>query len=792
MEAVAAAGGVGEDITDLWRPIVILLVGGRGCGKSTQSKILSETYNLQHICSGDIVRQGGQPLAELEKVVKAITTTHQQRGEVRAKLFAEKRREFMAACGPDASQQGERLTAAAHYVAKVAAFEQYPGPNGLILDRFIANAEADPFYLLQLLHKHGLQIDLTVNLVLETGTGVQRADERDKTDLENLQRHTNAHGAAGTGTSTMSSPTNADGGVGSPQSGAQSPTASASPTAALPPVLPKPRKEQRRLMEQAAVAVTCANVFSSYGGLQVVDAETQSIDSIAADIDGYVQELIGTLKRDPKAAKRSLAAVPELCDGVTMLDDHNLFIKLRDALQKTLNTPPNKYGNFPGSLMSGLVDKQSLASIKRFLPDYHYSWKADGLRVLLVRYNNGDWYVFANKFSFCYRVDESWLPEAWLAWEKKVVNIGDDDAADGGNNGGTTEGEGNKMGKDETEKAETEKGEAEAEELKMTHCFDCEFIEELPKLYLFDILYSGPDSMRGAGTVFIVRYHLLKKYTIDNNLVDPHDSNCLIALKEFKLNLRSLVEAEKPPFETDGIILQHKGVYKVPQDPRIYKWKPREQCSVDFRLARGIEQEELNRWVFTPLTLRFSREGADEVPFPRAIVNIPTSVVDEHNLTDGVVVECVKTDEQVKMKIQRSAEEAQEEGGHETEEVSYDLWSFIRARHDKTYPNAENIAEYISRMEHITLDELVTTACGRMKPAGYGSGGRGGGGAPRGRGRGGVDDSWESLAQQKKSGGGQHEHHHHHHSNHHHHHHQHRPPPPGYRGRGGGGGFQRE
>jgi hypothetical protein len=126
-------------------------------------------------------------------------------------------------------------------------------------------------------------------------------------------------------------------------------------------------------------------------------------------------------------------------------------------------------------------------------------------------------------------------------------------------------------------------------------------------LFLFDVLAAPPD-FRGAAAPHAKRYELLKEYTAG---LHAGSAFGFIAIKDFlpASQIRSLVSTV-PPFPVDGIVFQHKGVYKVPQDPRLHKWKPQDQCSVDFRLSRGYEDEALAVWIFIPICLRIADSGS--------------------------------------------------------------------------------------------------------------------------------------------------------------------------------------
>lgn len=113
-------------------PLVVLVFGCRGSGKTTQAENIAERYHLLHLSSGDMYKEGKQPYVEVEQAVKAHF-------------------------GPDATDR------------------QY---NGIVLDRFVATGEMDAYYLQAALNVCQLPVPIVFWLQLDPKEGIKRAQQR--------------------------------------------------------------------------------------------------------------------------------------------------------------------------------------------------------------------------------------------------------------------------------------------------------------------------------------------------------------------------------------------------------------------------------------------------------------------------------------------------------------------------------------------------------------------------------------------------------------------------------------
>lgn len=113
-------------------PLVILLFGCRGSGKTTQSLYLAKRYGLLSISSGTLYKDGKQPYAELRTIAKEHF-------------------------GPEATNRSY---------------------NGIVLDRFVATGEMDAYYIQSALSEGGLPVPFVFWLQVDPQEGMQRAESR--------------------------------------------------------------------------------------------------------------------------------------------------------------------------------------------------------------------------------------------------------------------------------------------------------------------------------------------------------------------------------------------------------------------------------------------------------------------------------------------------------------------------------------------------------------------------------------------------------------------------------------
>ncbi|RNF02574.1 RNA guanylyltransferase [Trypanosoma conorhini] len=127
----AEEGGCAPSAPHRERPLVFLIFGCRGAGKTTQSERLAKEHNLLRISSGNIYIEGKQPFVELRRILL------EEFGEGKERRF-----------------------------------------NGVVLDRFVANSEFDAFYIQSALDAVKLPVPFVFVLAIDPALAAERAGLR--------------------------------------------------------------------------------------------------------------------------------------------------------------------------------------------------------------------------------------------------------------------------------------------------------------------------------------------------------------------------------------------------------------------------------------------------------------------------------------------------------------------------------------------------------------------------------------------------------------------------------------
>ena len=635
------------------RPIAILLLGPRGCGKSTQGKALASAYGLTYLSSGDLARAGVKPHECLKSEIAGIAQAW--RGG------------------------GGRVP---------------EGKRGLVLDRFLLDGEADPYYLLQRFHASGLQLDLVFNLMMDSDIGLRRATARDAAEPD--------------------------------------------PAAAAAEVRGKPQSEQRRMIEHAAVYEACVNVFEPYGALHNVAVDDLGVDAVTRILFAQVDKYLG---KCPLPAFQPPRA-PEIAPGLVMETDQDAFLTLSSDLHKATGHLSGKSSPtvFPGALVCGLVHKQSFSDVgSRFMSSfktYRASWKADGNRVLLVQHSSLGWYLVPSKFHRAFKMPESWIPAAWRQTCEAPTLERVADVYDG----------------ELVELLPSVKMPTCSPRLPSS-----DGVDGRHRLFLFDWVTTPSWNSRKITFEERYQFLLNKctKAGIDrvggvvvqgsagappsppSAAALPAAPKTFICLKEFHpiVLIRRMFESDASlPFPTDGIIFQSdRRSYMRGEDDSLFKWKPSAQCTVDFRLSKGriveaavgegIDDEGVrgqhyrrgggagppppaavpSHWEFIPCSLQRGDKGTDEAPLQGSLVLATQSEVDAMTLCDGLIVECHVQDDTVADHLVVHVGQ----DGSQPSPLHTHLWRVIRPRRDKANPNHETVAVQLRDMQHLSEDELV-------------------------------------------------------------------------------------
>ena len=110
---------------------------------------------------------------------------------------------------------------------------------------------------------------------------------------------------------------------------------------------------------------------------------------------------------------------------------------------------------------------------------------------------------------------------------------------------------------------------------------DCEYIEDIGKYYIFDVLYFDNKDVRND--TYNIRLSYISDDLLDKNILVKEIYNIDNNKNIFKES--NILYKKKYPFEIDGIV--YTPIYEPYENPYIFKWKPNNQQTIDF-LARKI------------------------------------------------------------------------------------------------------------------------------------------------------------------------------------------------------------
>lgn len=404
----------------------------------------------------------------------------------------------------------------------------------------------------------------------------------------------------------------------------------------------KPKSFQRRMMEHRAQFETCVKVFEPMKNLVCVECDNKSIDEVFAALK---QQVVTNLQGGQQRPKEMIVE-PLFDSKCPFVSDFKLFLEVRGDMHTALGTTAYFADTFPGSQMAGIVDARSFEerNHRSVLKTSFATLKADGHRLLLVQHSKGV-FGFINTFMGMYDLSPIITAGSIPPAPADAVN--------------TT--------------------------APCTLVLDCELLKAKgengrPIILVFDFLYFF--GILGAKKFFEVRYKALQSF-----FGEKQSAWSVLTLKKYvpAKELGSLLaDFESAPFGIDGVVFQHAGFYKGGRDPHIYKWKPQELCTADFRLCNAVEpQKKGAKWTFHGKVCRIKDNATDEVTYPECEIRIKDSDVQAHCLSDGSIVECL---------------------WNVTNNGAF--WKFVRPRPDKLYPNREEIAQSIQQLAHLSYAQL--------------------------------------------------------------------------------------
>lgn len=390
------------------------------------------------------------------------------------------------------------------------------------------------------------------------------------------------------------------------------------------------RSVELRVQSQAA-----EGVYRPIGSLLTVDA-VNSKEVIFSQVTARIKHT--------SSGRSKKAALPKLMksDDFDLLSDYEVYTSLCKDIHAAVQTKTGRIDAAPLSTMAAYIDRGTLSTFKKESSPYRSSFvtlKADGERYLLVKCKGRGLFAFPFKFSHCFSLNCPTL---------KLPN-----GIDGGVPLHPT----------------------------IEFVLDTEFciLNGKSTFFVIDFVYFY--GCVGTQMRFAQRYGRLCNWmnSFEKNVTSP----VIVQLKTY-VPINRLVDIlpslDAAPFPIDGVVFQHGDVYVFGKDRLLAKWKPKELCTVDFRLRNGRQNDEY--WTFD---LYVSANTGEEEALKGAVVAISNADVNS-GVRDHSIVELSLLDKR----------------------ANGTTWEFHRRREDKLFPNKNAIAKQIIDMDHLVYPEVVS------------------------------------------------------------------------------------
>lgn len=399
-----------------------------------------------------------------------------------------------------------------------------------------------------------------------------------------------------------------------------------------------------RLEEQKIQFLATEKVFKPIHSLVAIDCNKIEAAEAFEKICSQVKKIYLT-----RSSKVTLPEVTNVFSGI-LVKNYEVYSQLCKSVHVSIGNFQGRTDSAPLSSMASYVDRKTFAAenLKRNnITSSFVTLKADGERYLLVKHKKKGFLAFPSNFTHCFSVNEC----------LKGVTISPSPHID------------------------TMYKLRSPQEHEIEFALDTEVCVHNDHCIFYVIDFVFLYSAVGSKMRFAQRYNLLQS-------VIPCESNSVLKLKQYlpvnKLSLL-LPSFSNPPFPIDGIVFQHGDVYCFGSDKLLRKWKPKELCTIDFRLANGEECKANGDWLFELQLLDFSEGKWIETSLPNAVGVFTAQEVAKNGLSNSTIVELVLS----KTFAGKS------------------FWAFHRCRPDKSGPNKKIIADQILGMEHICYSELL-------------------------------------------------------------------------------------
>ncbi|CAD2216303.1 mRNA guanylyltransferase [Angomonas deanei] len=413
--------------------------------------------------------------------------------------------------------------------------------------------------------------------------------------------------------------------------------------------------ETSRFMEQQAQSVAAELAYRPAGCLHEIDCLDKSAEAVSAEIFSIIDR---TYPNHVRKVLPEPSIIPRVATHFPLLDDHKTFECLCQEVHQCIGNTWRADAS-PLSVIGGYVDETCFTDPAKvdLMAAMHVTPKVDGNRVLVVQHKHFGFIAFPFSFAACYNVnvlfDQLEFPNP-----KEFITT--------------------KIPKNTSQSIDI--------------LLDAELLvtEKGPTLFIIDFLYLH--GVSGKRLPFDKRYLKLIKWfdLIKKKTPKPVMEACRLILKEYTpidLLPELLPRLEDSSYPIDGIIFQHNDGYHCGLDKKLLKWKPQEDCTVDFRLMNGVFEK--NRWTFDVYTTHTSSDKkVSEEPFPGAKAVLSEQEVVQNGIRDSSVCELfLSSKELVGDKV-------------------LSTWTFFRTRTDKIRPNKDGIVQEIINMKHLKYDQL--------------------------------------------------------------------------------------
>lgn len=405
--------------------------------------------------------------------------------------------------------------------------------------------------------------------------------------------------------------------------------------------------------EQRIQRIVAEKFFQPIGSLLTIDANHIPLDEVFKQVCSRIDFSVCGRHAAQLSSLPLLTTDQSSLFSGELVTDFALFKSLCREIHTAVGNITNRIEAAPMSSMASYIDKSSFSS-SAFNKDSHLSSsyvteKIDGQRYLLLKHTKKGFFAFEHKFTHCFSVDKHFngiqiYPSAPNSYQNKLKR----------------------------------------QSSVVDFILDTEFCSQNGRGVFFIIDFIFLYSEKGTKMCFAQRYDLLRKvfkeYVNKNNV--PIALKLYVPINKLKELLPSLTNTSHP---IDGVVFQHGDVYRFGTDKLLSKWKPKEQCTADFRVANK-RKDGCGGWLFDILVTEYRNGSRSEEAYEGAVLSCSEEEIIEHCLENESIAELYPLE-------------------HSSDGKS--VWKLRKARPDKQFPNKIAVVNDIVNMEHIDYDTLL-------------------------------------------------------------------------------------